>query len=132
MDGDAVLAIADERDIRGRIYVLRGRQVMLDSDLVEGALEFQQPFPMLVEYLLMMFELLDYRLIALRAEKSLAVRQTVLHVLEKAYERHALTRCQIAFEHGHKHVDALLGECVGEVFDVRAPLISRGIQGHNL
>ena len=35
MDGDAVLAIADERDIRGRIYVLRGRQVMLDSDLAE-------------------------------------------------------------------------------------------------
>ena len=35
MDGDAVLAIADERDIRGRIYMLRGRQVMLDSDLAE-------------------------------------------------------------------------------------------------
>ena len=36
MDGDAVLAIADERDIGGRIYMLRGRQVMLDSDLAEG------------------------------------------------------------------------------------------------
>ncbi len=35
MDEDISLAIADEQDIRGRIYVMRGQQVMLDYDLAQ-------------------------------------------------------------------------------------------------
>ena len=35
MDDDISLAIADEQDIRGRIYVMRGQQVMLDYDLAQ-------------------------------------------------------------------------------------------------